>query len=553
MQRLILSAMTRRSASFLRGFTKSEEGSLIVFALYLFVGMLVVSGVAIEIMRNEERRVLIQGVSDRAALAAADLSQSLTPSEVARDYFAKSGLGGLNITPIVEQGDFGEWRKVSIDVNNTYPTFLARLAGLNEMTAKAQSRAIESIGKVEISMVLDISGSMNDKVYVNGSYKGTRISLLRTAAVQFVDTMFKNVQPAGAPPGRLGISIVPYNQQVVLGSTLAARFNLSNDHTQSTCVDFFSASDFASPAVSPSQSLQRAMYGDSFDYRQWGFSTQTYWSSSNAIINCPENSMAAVLPFANKQSVLTDKINSLTAGGDTAIDMGAKWGLALLDPAAQPVVTSLAASNVISSDMAGRPFEYTDQNTMKVLLLMTDGQNTRTFSTKAAYRSGSTGLVSTKSTTDLSTDYLYYYVPGITKPYYSFKYNRWYKESQITNADFPITFETLWNTKKYTLQYALNAFLGVPYNNASTLYNQMAEQSEFDDKDTNLAAICTAAKNRDRNIVIFSLAVDAPSAGQTVLRNCATAPAYFWSVTASELDTAFAGIASAINSLRLTN
>jgi len=47
--------------------------------------------------------------------------------------------------------------------------------------------------------------------------------------------------------------------------------------------------------------------------------------------------------------------------------------------------------------------------------------------------------------------------------------------------------------------------------------------------------------------------VDAPAEGKTVLRNCATAPAYAWSVTAAELDTAFAGIASAINSLRLTN
>jgi Flp pilus assembly protein TadG len=553
MQRLTVSERLKVMTARLRQFGAAEDGALIVFALYLFVGMLVVTGVAIEIMRYEERRVMIQGTADRAALAAADLSQSLTPSEVARDYFAKSGLGGLNIVPVVEQGQFGEWRTVALDIQNTYPTFLAQFAGLHEMTVNARSRAKESIGNVEISLVLDISGSMNDKVYVNGAYQGTRISLLRSAAVKFVDTMFKNVQPAGAPAGRLGISVVPYNQQVVLGTNLAARFNISTDHTENTCVDFFGANDFATPAVTPTQPLQRAMYGDSFDYRGNGFSTSSTWSSSSGIQNCPENTMAAVLPFANNKTTLNNKINALTAGGDTAIDMGAKWGLALLDPAAQPVVDSLIAGSLVSSDLGGRPFSYSDQNTMKVLVLMTDGQNTRTYSTKTPYRTGESGLISTSSATNLSTSYLYYYDPSRSSPYYKFSDGRWYAENKVSGTKYPITYETLWGDKKYTLQYALNTFLGKPKNNASSLYTEMAEQAEFSDKDTNLQTVCTAAKHRDRNVLIFTIAVDAPAEGKTVLRNCATAPAYAWSVTAAELDTAFAGIASAINSLRLTN
>jgi Flp pilus assembly protein TadG len=554
MERSKLSALNRRAVAVLHRFRDAEDGALIALSLYLFVGMLVVTGVAIEIMRHEDRRVQIQGTADRAALAAADLGQTLSPADVARDYFAKSGLEGLSVTPVVEQGQFGEWRTVAINVRETYPTFLAQFAGLNEMTVNAQSRAIESIGNVEISLVLDISGSMNDKVYVNGALKGTRISLLRSAAVQFVDTMFQNVQPPGAPAGRLGISVVPYNQQVVLGTGLASRFNISSDHAQNTCVDFFTAADFSTPAVTPTQPLQRSMYGASFDYRQWGFSTPSTWSTSgSSILNCPENSMAAILPFANNQSVLTNKINALTAGGDTAIDMGAKWGLALLDPAAQPVVDGLIAAGQVSGNLSERPYAYGDENTMKVLVLMTDGQNTRTYSTKPEFRSGESGLISTSSATNMSTSYLYYYDPSRSNPYYKFSDGKWYAANKVTGTKYPITYQTLWNTKKYTLQYALNTFLGKPFNNASTLYNQMAEQAEFGGKDTNLEAVCDAAKHRDRNVVIFSLAVDAPSAGQTVLRNCATAPAYFWSVTAAELDTAFAGIASAINSLRLTN
>jgi Flp pilus assembly protein TadG len=356
----------------LRRFWRVDDGSLTLLSLYLFVAMLLVTGVAIEVMRHEERRVMIQSVADRASLAAADLSQTLSPEDVARDYFAKSGLAGLNITPVVEQGDFGEWRRVSIDVRDTYPTFLAQLAGQESMTVDVKSRAIESIGKVEISLVLDISGSMNVSVYRDGTYLGTRVSLLRNAAQNFVSKMFDNVQPQGAPPGRLGISIVPYNQQVVLGTGLAAQFNISTDHTTNTCVDFFSASDFATTAVSAATPLQRSMYGSSFDYRGWGFSLRSTWSSSG-ILNCPENTMAAVLPFGNDETTISNKIGALTAGGDTAIDMGAKWGLALLDPTAQPVVNGLITDDLVSTDLTGRPFSFDDTETMKVLVLMTDG------------------------------------------------------------------------------------------------------------------------------------------------------------------------------------
>ncbi|MDP3861228.1 MAG: pilus assembly protein TadG-related protein [Phaeovulum sp.] len=85
MERSKLSALNRRATTLLRRFRDAEDGALIALSLYLFVGMLVVTGVAIEIMRHEDRRVQIQGTADRAALAAADLGQTLSPADVARD------------------------------------------------------------------------------------------------------------------------------------------------------------------------------------------------------------------------------------------------------------------------------------------------------------------------------------------------------------------------------------------------------------------------------------------------------------------------------------
>jgi len=530
-------------------FGKAEDGALLALSLFIFLAMLVVTGVAIEVMRNEERRTIIQNTADRAVLASADLSQSMLPADVARDYFAKAGLGHLQVTPVVKAGQFNEWRTVELRVSETYPTFLANLAGLKEMTARGQSTAMESVGKVEISMVLDISGSMNDKVYSGSTYLGTRMELLRSAGARFVDKMFDNVQPVGAPAGKLSISVVPYNQQVVLGSALASRFSLSTDHTQNTCVDFFKPSDFSNPAVSPTQPLQRAMYGSGFDYKQWNFSLRTYATSSGAIENCQDNTMASVLAFANNRTTLKNKINSLVAGGDTAIDMGAKWGMALLDPAAQPVVSAMISANQVSADLTGRPYSYDNVDTMKVMVLMTDGENTRSYSTKPEFRSGPTSLV-----TDVEYNRMYYYDPSkSTRQWFSFYSGAWENSPAFRKGRKNHTYEELWNTSKYTLQYVTETWLGRPYNNRTSVYNAMAEQSEFSQKDTNLKALCDAAKSSDRNVLIFTIAVDAPTSGNNVLKDCATSPAYHWPVTASQLDNAFAGIAASINSLRLTN
>lgn len=555
----------RDSAIDRRDFRRAEDGGLLILSLFLMVTMLLITGMAIDFARQEERRVAMQSTLDRASLAAADLSQSLDPKAVVNDYLTKAGMAGLTYTTDVKKGTFSEWRSVEVKATDKMQTtFLDQAFNIKTLNTPAQSKAIESIGNVEISLVLDISGSMNDTV--SG---GTRISKLQAAANKFVTKMFTMVQPPNSKPGKLAISVVPYNQQVTLGTTLGGEFALSTDHTRNTCADFTSA-DFSSMAIYNTTPLQRTMYGNSFDYKGQYALGQGSWSvqsSPSNILNCPNAGFASVLAFESTQSTITTKINNLVAGGDTAIDVGAKWGLALLDPAAQGVVTSLIDKLQISGDLAGRPFAYTDKDTMKVMVLMTDGQNTRSYSTKPAYRTGFSGLI-----TDLSDNKMYYYDPNRSGSYkwYSFSSGSWQTEpcyckttssynwytgkttyTTTTYGKTDIQYETLWN--QYSLQYVVETWLGKPYNNATALYNTMAVQSEFTDKDSNLKTICDLAKDKTRGVMIFTIAVDAPSAGATVLKDCATSESTYYNVDSSQLDQAFSEIAANINSLRLTN
>lgn len=565
-----------RTARRLARFLRDEDGALLPLAMQIFLVMMICTGISIDFVRQEERRTKIQNTLDRAALAAASLSQDLDPTLVVKDYLKKAGLEYLNATPHAEQGSLNEWRRVSITATDNMHTIFGSLINIDSLQASAASTAQEEIGNVEISLVLDISGSMNQNIYYpndsryNGTYP-TRMDKLRPAALAFVDKMFKTVQPESAPAGRLSISIVPYNQQVTLGPRTAVGFNLSTDHTRNTCADIETLSD-GDFAISSSRALQRTMFGDSFDY--WGQSAlgQGTWSleTRTYIENCPNADTAAVLAFANDQTTINTAIDDLTPGGDTAIDVGARWGLALLDPAARSALNAMEDAGHVSSDLLGRPFDYNDgtqtasNSSMKVLVLMTDGQNTRSYSTKAAYRTGASGFVSTYSATafaDSNTNStwwsnLYYYVPGRSQPYYKLSNGYWYS-SPGTNR-YPISWETVWS-KGYTLQYVINTFL---YNslraangsaNKTSIYNDMAVQSEFSQKDTALLKLCDVAKDSTHGIYVFTVAVNAPTAGAAILSQCATSAGYAYDVNAEDLTDTFTSIASAINALRLTN
>ncbi|OOY05678.1 TadE/TadG family type IV pilus assembly protein [Thioclava sp. F28-4] len=583
-------------------FAQDEDGAVFIFSLQVLIVLMVIGGIAIDFVRQDERRTLIQSSLDRAALAAANLDQTLDPATVAKDYLSTSGLDYLNIEPVVEEGAQKEYRRVSMTAQDDMPTIFGDLIGfgVDSFRSNTAAKAEESIGNVEISMVLDVSGSMGQTD--SGSYYGeTKIASLRDAATNFTNKMFDNVQPPGAPAGRLSISIVPYNQQVSLGPDLAAAYNLSNDHSYNTCADV-QLQGFNSVSL-PTTGLQRTMYGWSYDFIGQNMYVRKYLSNSGE--NCYDHSYSDVMAFEDNQNDVVNKIASLRAGGDTAIDIGARWGFALLDPSAKPVSAALVQNGTISADVDDRPLPYPatgqsiDERSMKVMILMTDGQNTRTFSTRMQYRTGDSGLFSVDSSTAFNDDSttmskMYWFSQDRAdqgeKPYYSFADRNWYAPEDIGTytttrechkelkynwrygyywdtvcEDVPqfehrdlhaIDWRTVWS-KGWTLQYVIQTFLLPPrqrldpQESVASIYDEMAISSMFSEKDKNLHDVCQAGKSKD--IIVFTVAVDAPQSGKTALADCSSGPSYEYDVDSANLADAFSSIATQISTLRLTN
>ncbi|MCC5973288.1 MAG: Tad domain-containing protein [Rubellimicrobium sp.] len=71
------------------GFARDEAGSMTVFSMFVFLIILIVGGLAVDVMRYEHRRVHLQNTADRAVLAAGSLRQPNDPEEVVREYFRR--------------------------------------------------------------------------------------------------------------------------------------------------------------------------------------------------------------------------------------------------------------------------------------------------------------------------------------------------------------------------------------------------------------------------------------------------------------------------------
>ena len=357
--------LTRQCA---KRFAQVEEGSLIVFALFIFVMMMLFGGIAVDVMHAETVRTTMQSTLDRAVLAAADLDQTVDGEDVVDDYFAKAGMGHLDYDVVVTETGAGPIitsRRVDAKANANIGTFFMRMSGYPYLQSPASGAAMEGVTHIEISLVLDVSGSM-------GNY--SRLTNLKVAAKDFIDDIFENDEG-----DKVSVSIIPYSTQVSAGPTLLSYYNATAEHSYSHCVEF-TANDFLSASLSDTDQLQRAGHFDP-------------WTSKNdddgaEDLVCRNESHFHIQPFSNDITALKNQITAFTANGNTSIDIGVKWGAALLDDDTQELVTEMVDDGHVIEAFDGRPLTYSNGNVLKVIVVMTDGVNTSQYYLNDDYRSG---------------------------------------------------------------------------------------------------------------------------------------------------------------------
>lgn len=363
-------------ARVMAGFARAEDGAVLVFGLIIFVLMLMVSGLAVDVMRYENDRVRLQGTSDRAVLAATSLMNSnvtMTSTELAQAYFDAEGLGefasgNITVTDTPETG-----RTVRVSPTARMNTMFLRMSGVDNLDMTAPAAAVEGRGgttKVEIVMVLDKSGSMGSRT----STGRTRLAEMKLAAKSFAAEILENNDPAN-----VSLSLVTYDGWVL--PTPGMLNHMTDVSGSGACMEFDDWTDVRAGNGPPPHSNAggngngNAGGNGNGNGPPWASVGRNSTGAPGTRVNCNSNPAYEIKPLVNDLAAFEGYVDAIEANGTTSIDLGARFGAMLLDPDMRDFVTSLVNNGTLPESMRGRPYDWDEPGVHRVMVLLTDGQN----------------------------------------------------------------------------------------------------------------------------------------------------------------------------------
>lgn len=471
-------------------FVRNEEGALTIFTSFMVLMMLMVCGIAVDLMQNEMMRTRVQNTLDRAVLAASDLDQEQPAEVVVRDYFAKAGMADfvdqISITPGADLPTTN-FRIVQAQARTRTPAIYMSMTGVSSLPVYTSGTAEETIENSEISLVLDISGSMRN----NG-----KIGNLRTAAKEFIDAVLE-----GDAVLTTSLNIVPYAGQTNPGSLVfdragGVRFatELPDENTgdlvlfgESYFDDDGNRIDIPYNRMSACLDLQESDFNN-IDLPSGGYDQTPYfmnWPIDAPTMDwgwCPQN-QSSIRYAQNNAGQLKTFIDNMRLHDGTGTQYGMKYGVALLNPSSNSTFRNLNTAGMVPDRFIDRPAAFDDDETRKYIVLMTDGQ--------------------------------------ITDQYRPIDDAAWINADR-SDSRSPLNQRT---------RDRLN-----PYRQRDNVRN--------------FYAVCDRAKAA--GITVYTIAFEAPPDAVTQMRNCASSASLFYNARGVEISTVFKAIARQINQLRLT-
>lgn len=386
-----------------RFFRASDGNIALMFALAL-IPLLAAAGAGIDMLRAGQMRAQIAQAADAGLLAAArarELDPSLTQTQaeaVARRVFDANNTSSSGF--IVSQFRLlnpGGGNEYKLDLTGSIETQLIRVVGVDTIDWSLSSEAKVSPPRdLEVALILDNTYSMT----------GSKLAALKTAATSLVNAVMADTS------NTVKVGVVPFSQYVNVGmsrrddawidvpddysTTTQYCRNTYPDRTRTNCITTQETCSRTRDGITTTWTCDRTRCDVDNGDPVWVCSdrTQNYtWrgcagSRSSPLnaedrdygaspvpgllnIDCPQE----IRPLTtNKANILAD-INSMSVqGSQTYIPTGFKFGYRLLSPD-EPFT-----EGVPYADMAR-------DRSIKAIVLMTDGANTK--SQNNAYHNGS--------------------------------------------------------------------------------------------------------------------------------------------------------------------
>lgn len=405
-------------------FARDERGvTAIIFGLTI-IPVIGLMGLALDGWRAHNVSTMAMGALDSAALAAAkgmatDNLSEAEAQELARNFFNanfKTGVHGgsvrsfqIETNPVLQQATASA--KLSVE------TTFARIFKVSHFELDRDVTAVFKTDNrdLELSMMLDVTGSMCSPC--------SKLEDLKIAAKDAIDILISDNQTRR----KVRIGLAPYSASVNAGRYADS---VSDGVSVDGCVFERSGKFKFSDAVPQRNHYLNAMTNPR--------------RPTNNHYGCPP---AEVLPITDDKSLLNRTIDNYEARGWTAGHLGIAWSWYLVSPEWSSIWPSASA-----------PVSYGEKETVKAVILMTDGK----FNT--SYENGSRNRTST--------------------------------------------------------------------NQAESLCGNI----------------------KDKDVIVYAVAFQAPESAKETLKDCATSEAFFFDAdNGDELRTAFRDIATRLTSPRLSN
>ncbi len=526
-----------------REFAKSNRGASAVIIAFLAIPIFGAIGLSIDMGRAYVLKSKLSTAIDAAGLAVGRNIFAPTDAEIyadAQKYFdANFPSGFMGTEPILMNAETVQWdetrENITINVAADMNTTFMNIMGRPVLTVGSTTEIKRSNRGMELALVLDITGSMNEKA--TGSQK-TRLQVLKESAKKLTAILYGNEDVQD----KLWMSIIPYNTQVNIGvqnigflktadrnnmlSNAASIFtkdsyrdtalgrDVNGDGTNDTvygwmgCVEMRDHLDGGTKDMSddiPNNDFVPYFYTPTDDYpgyaNKWKYNTVTRDVMHNTNARGPNKYCPPpILPLTAEKSTINDAIDDLVAGGSTAINVGLVWGWRTISPKWNGLwygssTVNLPTNTKVDPEIPymALPLNYGERHMDKVIILMTDGEN-------------AIGDV------DMYTGYARKDLVGIKEgfPGYNPKYHTSGSGNLRTKAN-------------------------------SDFYSDIA--------DAKVASMCTTIKAA--GVIIYTILFE--EGNETLFRNCATSHKhYFKASSASDLEGHFNTIGQELSNLRIS-
>jgi hypothetical protein len=246
------------------------------------------------------------------------------------------------------------------------PPIIAGLWLDGDMEIGAKTEVVRASKNVEVALALDITGSMS----------GSKIADLRTAAKDLVDMVIQSQQT----PFYSKVALVPYSMGVNVSSYAASVRGTPTSGTCTTpgCNRFTfttAAGGTSTRTISTCVSERTGAQAYTDAAPSTAFVGRNYAGGNNP---CPS---ASISPLSSDETALKAKIDTLQASGSTAGQIGLAWGWYMVSP---------NFGYLWPSD-DNRPAAYGEDDLLKVVVLMTDGEFNTTYCNGVISRDATSG------------------------------------------------------------------------------------------------------------------------------------------------------------------